>query len=524
MDVRSEAPETEAAGRPGGSKRYGRRLAIFKGVTLLALLVVTVYGMLNGGLYFEEEWLPVAAGILGLALLTLLVRGYYEDVPKAGWVLVGLLGALVLVKGLSLLWTISESLTVQELLRSAMYLATFAVALAAVSYRRQVEPLVDGLMLALIPVAGYGLLQKINPAEYPIGGVAPGRINSTLEYANTFAMLMALGILLGLARLESLRNPLARGAYAALLLGLCVALFFTLSRGGYISLGVGAVLFLVLTSDRLKGMANLLLLAAPLAGLLLRTRDDAALYQPWALEQASLEAGRALLTDLVVAVVVAFCLQAAYAYVANRYGIDRGTRRLLGAGAMVAVVVLLAVGGYIGFGMLSGSAGDGAGAPTGVKERLTSLDSLRYTYWKVGAEAWREQPLTGTGAGTFEYTWVQKRPIDTGVKQVHNLYLEQGTETGVFAFVAMAGFAAGIVLYTAVSALRTPAGGPGGAGSERRTLLAGLCGAITIYLASSVLEWHWYIPASTLFFFILAAVAVKYASFGSPESPGKPES
>lgn len=36
-------------------------------------------------------------------------------------------------------------------------------------------------------------------------------------------------------------------------------------------------------------------------------------------------------------------------------------------------------------------------------------------------------------------------------------------------------------------------------------------------MISSALEWHWYIPASTLFFFILAAVAVKYASLQNSE-------
>jgi hypothetical protein len=33
-----------------------------------------------------------------------------------------------------------------------------------------------------------------------------------------------------------------------------------------------------------------------------------------------------------------------------------------------------------------------------------------------------------------------------------------------------------------------------------------------VYLASSALEWHWYIPPSTLYFFIIAGVAVKLAA------------
>ncbi|MDN5698099.1 MAG: hypothetical protein L0G70_09040, partial [Rubrobacter sp.] len=274
----------------------GRRLIVFKALALLALLAVTVYGMLDGGLYFEEQWLPVAAGILGFSVLTLFFRNYYLSVPKVGWVLVILLGALVLVKGLSLLWTISQALTVQELVRSAMYLAVFAVALASVAYRRQAAPLVDAMNLAIAPVAAYGLLQKINPVEFPASTTSPERVSSTLEYANTFAMVVALGIMLALSRLGSLSNPLARATYAVLLLGLCAALYFTLSRGGFASLGLGVVVFLVLCADRLHNFGNLLLLCAPVLWLVHRTQDHAALYDRNAAEAEQLAAGGALLT------------------------------------------------------------------------------------------------------------------------------------------------------------------------------------------------------------------------------------
>ncbi|CAN5726225.1 hypothetical protein BH20ACT11_BH20ACT11_16410 [soil metagenome] len=500
------ASETGKAG-----KTAGRRLVAFKALALLALLAVTAYGMFDGGLYFEEKWLPVAAGILALSLVTLFVRGYYSGVPKAGWLLIGLLGALVLVKGLSMIWTISPSLTIQELLRSAMYLATFAVALAAVSYRRQAAPIVDAICLVIAPVAGYGLLQKIYPASFPVSATSPDRIDSTLEYANTFAMVVALGIMLGLARMGSLRSPLARAVYAALLLCLCAALFFTFSRGGFAALGLGVAVFFVLCGDRLRSLANLLLLSLPALWLVYRTQDHAALYQSGAPQAEQLAAGGALLTDLLIAAAAAFVLQLAYSMVAMRRGLQSGARRALGALAVVGVVALVGVGGFAALGAVSDSGGEGA--TSGVQERLTSLDSLRYTYWKVGLEAWREQPLTGTGAGTFEYTWLQERPIDTGVKQIHNLYLEQGTETGIFAFAAMLGFALVLPLYIGTAALRMPGGGPGEPESGRRTLLAGLAAAIVVYLFSSVLEWHWYIPASTLIFFILAGVAVKYASF-----------
>jgi hypothetical protein len=40
-----------------------------------------------------------------------------------------------------------------------------------------------------------------------------------------------------------------------------------------------------------------------------------------------------------------------------------------------------------------------------------------------------------------------------------------------------------------------------------------------VYLVSSALEWHWYIPPSTIYFFILAGVAVKLTARTRKSSP-----
>ena len=107
-----------SAGGAGKERRPGRLQAIFRAVVLLALVAASAYGMLNHGLYMDELWLPVAAGVLALLLVTLFVGDFYRDVPPAGWVMVVLLAVLVGVKGLSIAWTISETETVQETLRS----------------------------------------------------------------------------------------------------------------------------------------------------------------------------------------------------------------------------------------------------------------------------------------------------------------------------------------------------------------------------------------------------------------------
>ncbi len=81
------------------------------------------------------------------------------------------------------------------------------------------------------------------------------------------------------------------------------------------------------------------------------------------------------------------------------------------------------------------------------------------------------------------------------------------------AFFALVGFAGVLSFYSAWGGWR--------ATGERRILLSGLTGAVVVYLVHSALEWHWYIPPSTLFFFALAAVTLKYADGSRWEESGQ---
>lgn len=550
----------------GGEKgrRPGRLLVVFKSFVLLSLVGATVFGLMGGGLYDDALWLPVAAGVLGLLFATVVSRGFYDGVSREGWVLISLLALLVLVKGLSMIWTISETETIKETLRTSMYLTAFAIALAVdsavprlgwalvvslavvlgafweTSYwfallllllaavvgasafarsglpgHRQVGPLVDGLGLAVAGVAGYGILQKAYPAEYEIASIDRYRVDSTVGYPNTAAVVLGMGALLALSRMTAIRNPVLRGLYAVLLLGSLVTLYLTLSRGGIGSFGLGLGVLFVLGANRLQLLANLLLVSVPGAWLWWRMQDLGALLSPDAPMGQKVAEGLVFRNDLILALVVAFALQTAYAFFAARYELTSVARRYvgvavgIGAALAAAAFAVLLMTGYGGVGRAAREIFSNPDQQGNAAQRLVSLGvGFRADYWKLAWQAWLENPLTGTGAGTFQYTWLEGRPGVQGVKQVHNLYLEQLTETGIFAFLALAAFVIVLVVSTARAAWRYwPEG-------EGRLLLAGLVAAITVYLVSSGVEWHWYLPGATLFFFVLAASAVRLTRAG----------
>src|SRR5829696_5222185 len=254
---------TERKGERDKYRRPGRLLAVFKGLVMLALLSATAYGMLDGGLYTDQLWLPIAASVLGLLFVTLFVRGFYWDLPSVGILLVGLLAVLVAVKGLSMVWTISETETVKEVLRSSMYLAAFLMALAALASGRQVGSLIDASVFMVAAVAGYGLLQKISPIEYPVRSLDGIKMDPTLQYSKSTDVILGMGVVLALARMSTLRRFALRGLYAAITLSFFIALYLTVSRGGIGSLGIGLIVLFVITSGRLRMLADLLLLSLP---------------------------------------------------------------------------------------------------------------------------------------------------------------------------------------------------------------------------------------------------------------------
>lgn len=564
-----EAAGNRLFGRDGGDRkgrRPGRLLVAFKAFAVLLVAGAATFGLVAEGLYDDALWLPVAAGIFALLFATVLARGFYDGVRQEGWILVSLLALLVLVKGLSMIWTISETETIKEALRASMYLAAFVVVLAAdvavprlgwalvislavaggaywdSSYwlallllllaaivgasafatggtpgYRKAGPLVDGLGVAVAAVAGYGILQKTYPDDFVTNSLDGYRVDSTLGYPNSVAVVLGMGAVLALSRMTATRSPLLRGLFAVLMLGSLVTLYLTLSRGGIGSFGIGLIVLFALGNNRLQMLANLFLVSVPGAWLWWQMQDLTTLFSADAPLREKVADGTVFRNDLIVAFVVAFVLQAAYAFFVSRYELTAIARRYVGiaVGAFGAVAALaLAVAVVVGFGGVGQAARTIFSNPDqqgNAAQRLVSLGvGFRAEYWNVGWDAWMERPLTGTGAGTFQYTWLEGRQGVQGVKQVHNLYLEQGTETGIVAFLALLAFAVLLLFYVGRAAWRHRPEGEG------RLLLAGLAAALTVYLTSSAFEWHWYLPGSTLFFFVLAAAAVQLARTEEP--------
>jgi O-antigen ligase len=163
--------------------------------------------------------------------------------------------------------------------------------------------------------------------------------------------------------------------------------------------------------------------------------------------------------------------------------------RLLAAGAVLAVLGCLAL-------VVAADAGRDEPAFGATAERLGSVESNRFAYWRVALSAWADDPILGAGAGAFQVEWLRERDIAEGARDAHSLPLETAAELGVLGLLALGALVAGV----AGAAVRLQRRAPGAG--------AAAFGALAAWSVHVCLDWGWEMPSVSLFAVLLAAALI----------------
>ena len=171
----------------------------------------------------------------------------------------------------------------------------------------------------------------------------------------------------------------------------------------------------------------------------------------------------------------------------------RRTPGLRLVGASLAVVTIAAVAG-----LAAAESGPRGGDPAfgAQAERLRSVQSNRYAYWRVAAETWRDHPAVGAGSGAFAVEWLRRRTVAAAARDAHSLPLETAAELGIAGLLALGFLVAGVV--AGVVRLQRLAPGAGAAAA----------GGLAAWSVHATLDWAWEMPSVTLLALLLAAAAV----------------
>ena len=117
--------------------------------------------------------------------------------------------------------------------------------------------------------------------------------------------------------------------------------------------------------------------------------------------------------------------------------------------------------------------------------RLRTLSgSSRGDYWRVALRTVGDEPLLGSGAGSYRRTWFRDRPVPQPARDAHSLYLETLAELGPIGLLLLL-VALGVPLAAAVAARGDP-------------LMPAALGAYVAFLAHTAQDWDWELPAVTV--------------------------
>jgi hypothetical protein len=483
---------------------------------LAVLLLAALYAAFDGGATGRVELarLQAVLAVAGLAAAAGWLGARRLRPGAAPATLAGLaaLAALAVWTGASLSWSVVPDRSWAELNRLLAYLvaAGSAVVVGAALPRANART-AAGALAACVLVALWALAGKVVPGVVGHALTDP-RLRAPLDDPNALGLLCAMGAVLGvrLAAQPDGRRAGRAGALVALALLLCT-LGMTYSRGAVLALVAGLVVVTALRGPRLRGLAALALAAAGTAPVLALVFSVPELSEPGITRDERVEAGLLLGVVLLAMVVL---LAAAGRFLLGREArrADRPARERPTWLALAALVVALAVAGVAalaaGEGGVSGGldrAGDeltaaGPGPPPSSPERLTSLESERWAWWREAGGAVADEPVLGWGAGAFRSaaacTGSPRTPPSTRTASP-----SPGSPTS-------AGSAPASVCWPSCSSSRGRSRGPSRCRPAASATSAARCSrpAVT-FLAHTLVDRTWTVPGVALLALVLLGVA-----------------
>jgi hypothetical protein len=455
------------------------RRAVPAAAAACLLIAPTALAFWSGGYYSEPRL--VAAIVVWAFVLALAVVGP-APLPRsrAGALAVGGLSVLAAWSALSVLWAPQGGPAIESAERLVLYTGALLLAIGALRIPTALRAVEPALAVGATIVIGYGLSGRLLPGLIHLdrSRSAGGRLEQPITYWNGEGALAAIGLVLCVRIAGDPTRPRAMRALAgAAAAPLGAGVYLSYSRGAIAVALLGLVMLVAAAGTRHQLRAAVIGLVTGVAAA-----GAAAAFPPVAslTGDDGTRDGAIVLILLVLFAAVAGLITARLA--APREDALPWARRL-GAVAAVAVAAV-AIGLVVGGLAERPSAADlAAGAHA---QRLTTVSSNRYEYWRLGMRAFRDHPLHGLGAAGFRVYWLQHRPIPEAVRDVHSLELEQAAELGLVGLVAFATLLAGAGL-AGRRALR-----------RHRAAAAGAAAGAIVWLLHASIDWDWQLPAVTL--------------------------
>jgi hypothetical protein len=517
MSLREESAPLPAELAPGRLRIPSALAWLRRSGPVIPVAAGVLWLSLKGGGYALTVRSPAAIAIWAAVALGVALKLWPRaEPPRAALVTGALLAAFAALTGLSAVWADSAEKAFIEFDRVVLYLGLFALVVLAAG-RGSARRWSDGLALGIAAVGVLSLSSRLFPDLFGPSAVSEldpsdPRLSYPVNYWNGLAELVAVGIPLLLAVAVRSRTSFRGAAAVAVLPALAAVIYLTSSRGGMAAAALGVGLFVVLTTRRTQALAALGTAAAGSAAAIavLLPRDELVNGPVGSAAIADQGRGAALLIVLI-------CALTALAYgrlsrvVPSEIHVPTWAKRVAAALALVAVVAAgVAADPSSRFESLQQPPRDFGASYTG-SHILSSGGSGRWQFWEAAVDQFKDSPLLGGGAGSYEAWWAQHGTLSYFTRNAHSLFLETLGELGAVGFLLLLAVAA-FGLATAIGRLRAGQ-------DDERVVVAALIGAFVAFLLAAAIDWVWDLTVVGAVGVVCLALLTGAATVARVESP-----
>ena len=496
--------------RPAGGASEARPSRLINaGVFIVAAAFLLAYALPGGAfdVVTRQQYAIVIWWMLGVGVAVGLLPRARPG--RLALLLLGALAAYAAFTALSLAWSDSSERTTAEVARVLGYLGVVGL-IVSVLDRSTWRAAAMGLGFAALVVCGLGVASRLAPSVFPSnafnGLSVANRLSYPFGYWNAVGAWASMSIAIGLAWSAHERSRVRRAVALGLVPLAGLAAYLSYSRASVAGIAVGVIAAVALSRNRLTAALHAVGAAAGAGIAILAVRAAPAIANG---------TGTRGVAGVLGAIAVGVAVAVAVALGTFLAGIDRArTSRVVGRRLAVTGIALVVIAGAVFGPLLAPKAWHEFRNPVvqsnaDPASRLTQLGGSRYFYWQAAVDAFRAKPITGSGAGTFEFWWDQHGSTGDFIRNAHSLELENMAELGI----------PGLVLILAVmaSAVRVLARARR---SARRTATAGAAtatlAAFLVYLVQASVDWMWQSTAVTVLALGGAGVAATRLSRGRP--------
>jgi hypothetical protein len=483
---------------------------------LLAAGAIVAIGVDSGSYSIEprEVIATLVWWTLGLGVLTgLLPRA---SVPPSVWAI----GLLVTVFGvlcaLSAFWAASAEKAFIEADRAWLYAGVFLLVIF-VSPVGSVLSWARATALGTTTVALVALVSRLFPHLFSepaqtaaIFPSASKRLSFPVGYWNGLATLVAIALPLLFGLAVAGQRPWARALALAPIPALVGVVYMTSSRGGALAAILAVIVFAIVCGRFLAAGAaiGIAALGSALTIIVLQARTEL-VNTPLESAVAESQGRSAALWILLFCLGTGALYWGATAFGPRAPAVPRPVGLGLGAICVVAAIVAIAAAHPRERFQAFKDVPADIGRKSVQQHLLSSTSNGRWQLWQAAGQEFKEHPVLGGGAGSYEAWWAEHGTLTLFVRDAHSLYVEVLGELGLVGFVLLLGT---IVLGLVTAARRLVA-----ADEMIRPALAGVVAAFVAFVFEAGFDWMWELTIVAVVAFLLLAVATGPAALPRSE-------